>query len=99
VAKFDVYRLKGAATLVVDCQADLLEDLATRFVAPLLPEADVPQPLARPNPRFTVGGRNLIMATHLASAVPVRELDARVATLVHEQDAISNALDMLLSGF
>lgn len=99
MAKFDVYRLKGAATLVVDCQADLLEDLATRFVAPLLPEADVPQPLARLNPRFTVGGRNLIMATHLASAVPVRELDARVATLVHEQDAISNALDMLLSGF
>lgn len=99
MAKFDVYRLKGEPTLVVDCQADLLEDLATRFVAPLLVESDVPQPLARLNPRLTVEGRKLVMATHLASAVPVRELDACVATLVHEQDAISNALDMLLSGF
>lgn len=99
MAKFDVYRLKGATTLVVDCQADLLEDLATRLVAPLLPETDAPHPLARLNPRFTVGGRNLIMATHLASAVPVRELDVRVASLVHEQDAISAAIDMLICGF
>jgi len=99
VARFDVYRLLGEATLVVDCQADLLEDLATRFVVPLLPEVDVPRPMARLNPRFLLGGQTLVMATHLASAVSVKELDARVASLLHEQDAIGNALDMLICGF
>ena len=36
MAKYDVYRLRGD-TLVVDCQADLLSDLQTRFVVPLIP--------------------------------------------------------------
>ena len=99
MAKFDVYRMLGQATLVVDCQADLLEDLATRLVAPLLPDADVPRPMARLNPRFVVGEQRLVMATHLASAVPTKELGERVTSLLHEQDAIANALDMLICGF
>jgi toxin CcdB len=99
MAKFEVYRLVGEATLVVDCQANLLDDLATRFVAPLLPETDLPQPLARLNPRFVIAGRSFIMTTQLASGIPVRELDARVASLLDEQDAIVNALDMLICGF
>jgi toxin CcdB len=99
MAKFDVYRLRGEDTLVVDCQADLLEDLVTRFVAPLLPEIEVPCPMARLNPKFVIGGQSMIMVTHLASAVPLRELDARVASLFHEQDAIGDALDMLICGF
>ena len=99
MARYDVYRLLGEATLVVDCQANLLENLATRFVAPLLPEVDAPCPMARLNPSFMIGGQTFVMATHLASAVPVKELDARVASLLHEQDAIANALDMLICGF
>lgn len=99
MAKFDVYRLLGEATLVLDCQADLLEELATRLVVPLLPEIDVPRAMARLNPRFMLEGQTLVMATHLASAVPVKALDVRVASLLREQDAITNALDMLICGF
>lgn len=99
MAKFDVYRLLGETTLVVDCQADLLDNLGTRFVAPLLPEADVPRPMARLNPRIVIGGRSMVMATHLASAIPLKELDERITSLLHEQDAIGNALDMLICGF
>lgn len=36
MAKFDVYRL-GDGVCVVDWQADLLSDLETRFVVPLVP--------------------------------------------------------------
>ena len=36
MARFDVYRLADGG-LVVDLQADLLSDLKTRVVAPLLP--------------------------------------------------------------
>lgn len=99
MAKFEVFRLVGTATLVVDCQAGLLDDLATRFVAPLVAEADLPRPMARLNPRFVLAGQSFIMATHLASTIPVREIDVRIASLLHEQDAIGNALDMLICGF
>lgn len=37
MAKFDVYRLRDSGGLVVDCQADLLDGLNTRFVVPSLP--------------------------------------------------------------
>jgi toxin CcdB len=99
MAEFHVYRLLGDATLVVDCQADLLEDLATRFVAPLLPESEYPQPMTRLTPRFEIAGQKLIMATHLASAVPDKAIGKQFASLVHEQDVVANAIDMLICGF
>lgn len=39
MAKFDVCRL-DAGILVLDCQADLLSDLRTRLVVPLVPSAE-----------------------------------------------------------
>lgn len=41
----------------------------------------------------------MVMAIHLASAIPVKELDERITSLLYEQDAIGNALDMLICGF
>lgn len=41
----------------------------------------------------------MVMATHFALAVPIRELGEQIASLLSEQDAIGNALDMLISGF
>ena len=37
MARFDVHRRRDAAGYLLDCQADLLSDLTTRFVVPLLP--------------------------------------------------------------
>ncbi|WP_068077804.1 CcdB family protein [Novosphingobium lentum] len=99
MAKFDVYRQVGTGPLVLDCQADLLDGLTTRLVVPLLPEAHVPKPIARLHPVFAIDGERLVMATHLASAIAVRELGARVVSLLPKQDAIGNALDMLIAGF
>ena len=85
---------------MVDCQADLLEDLATRFMAPLLPESEFPQPMTRLTPRFEIAGQKLIMATtHLASAVPDKAIGKQFASLVHEQDVVANAIDMLICSF
>lgn len=39
------------------------------------------------------------MATHLASAVPDKAIGKQVASLVHEQDVVANAIDMLICGF
>lgn len=52
MAKFDVYARPNGAGYLLDCQADLLSDLSTRFVIPLLPLDEAPTPAARLNPVF-----------------------------------------------
>jgi len=99
MAKFDVYRLRNNGRFVLDCQADLLDDLNTRLVVPLLPVDEAPKPALRLNPVFEIEGHKLVMVTQFAAAVRVRELGERIVSLIEEQDAIGNALDMLISGF
>jgi len=99
MAKFDVYWQRDGGCLLLDCQADLLDDLNTRLVVPLLPIEEAPKPAAGLNPLFEIDGRTLAMATQFAAAVATRELGERVLSLVEEQDSIGRALDMLISGF
>ncbi|GLV28366.1 plasmid maintenance protein CcdB [Sphingobium sp. TomTYG75] len=99
MAKFDVYRLKQGGSYVLDCQADLLSDLNTRLVVPLLPISEAPKPAMRLNPILAVESERLVMATQFAASVPTRELGDAVQSLASEQDVISAALDMLTIGF
>lgn len=99
MAKFDVYRQKQGGCHVLDCQADLLSDLNTRLVVPLLPIDEAPKPAIRLNPIFDVEGERLVMVTQFAASVPIRELGEIVQSLSPEQDVISAALDMLIIGF
>jgi toxin CcdB len=99
MAKFDVYRLKDDDAFVLDCQADLLDGLNIRFVVPLLAEAKAPTPITRLNPIMEVDGNRLVMATQFAAAIPSRALGDVVASLISDQDAIGNAIDMLITGF
>lgn len=96
MARFDIYR--SAGTHLLDCQADILSYLDTRFVVPLLPAAGLPC-ADRLNPIFEVEGVKVVMATQLAAAVGVRELGAPLGTLADEHLVIMNALDMLLTGY
>ncbi len=84
---------------MLDCQSDLLEDLATRTVVPLMPETMLPPPLPRLNPVFTVDGQALVMATQLIFAIPVARLDHLVTNIDTHHYTIMNALDMLLTGY
>lgn len=99
MAKFDVYRLRDGGALVVDCQADLLDGLNTRFVVPLLPIDAAPKPAARLNPLFEVHEVPRVLLPQFAATVPASECRERVASLAGEAIAIGNALDMLISGF
>jgi toxin CcdB len=96
MARFDVYR--GAGTYLLNCQADFLDYLETRFVVPLLPASGTPR-ADRLNPIFTVEDEPVVMATQLASAVPRRELGGKVTSLSDEHTRILDALDMLISGY
>ncbi len=99
MAKFDVYRQKNGGPLVLDCQADLLADLNTRLVVPLLPIEQAPKPAARLNPIFNLDGERYAMVTQFAASVATRELGEITQSLRSEQDSIGAALDMLIFGF
>lgn len=98
MARFDVYDGRGTAPYLLDCQADLLSDLNTRLVVPLLLEGDAPRPATRLNPIFEIQGRQVVMVTQFAAAIATADMGERVASLAGQQDRILNAIDMLISG-
>jgi toxin CcdB len=98
MAKFDVLRRRSGAGYLLDCQADLLGQLNTRFVVPLLPAESAPRPAARLNPTFELESQPHVMMTQLAAAVLVAELGEKVGSLIDRDVEISNALDILISG-
>ena len=99
MAKFDVYRSRGVAVYLLDCQADLLSDVNKRFVVPLMLETDAPKPAGRLKPVFEIEGKPCVMVTQFAATVPVSELKVRLVSLREDSLAIGNALDMLICGF
>jgi len=99
MARFHVYRLKQGGALVLDLQADLLSDLQTRTVVPLLSPGQLSRFIARLNPRFDVDGVPCVMATQFMGVVSVGELGAVVADLTRHADAIIAATDFLFQGF
>lgn len=99
MAKFDYYERRNGPGFLLDCQADLLSGLNTRFVVPLLPLDEAPRPAARLNPVFELQGTRHAMVTQFAAAVLVKELGDCAGSLAAEQDRIIDAVDMLLSGF
>lgn len=99
MARFDLYRSPGVAGLLLDVQADLMRDLNTRIVVPLMRRRDAPKPAGRLNPVFRVDDAELVMVTQFMASVRVNELGRRLGNLAHEGATISDALDMIFSGF
>lgn len=97
MARFDVCRIGNS--LVLDVQANLLDSLATRVVVPLIPEARAPKPIRDLNPVFEIEGASHVMAMQALAAVPVKELRRTGLSLAAQQNAITKALDVLLTGF
>ena len=85
--------------LVVDCQADTLSHLNTRFVIPLQLPSIAPKAARKLNPRFQIGGVEYVMVTQFAAALAVRSLGPVVGSLRDEDARIKDALDMLMFGF
>jgi toxin CcdB len=96
---YAVYRGDLREGRLLDCQAPTLAYLNTRLVAPLLPARRTPERIPRLHPLFEIEGEELVMATHLLAAVPVRTLGPRVGTVSDPDHLVLNALDMLISGY
>ncbi|MDN5940071.1 MAG: CcdB family protein [Salinisphaera sp.] len=99
MARFDVCRNEVGSGYLLDVQSDLLSDLNTRVVVPLLPKSEAPLPAERLNPEFEVGEAKVVMATQYMAAVPESELRFAICNMAEQQIEISTALDMLFLGF
>ena len=61
MAKYDVYRQPSGDGYLLDCQADLLSNLNTRFVVPLFPTAVANRTAPRLNPILNVGDEPYVL--------------------------------------
>ena len=89
---------RGAVPYLLDVQADLLSDLATRVVVPLVPARQFGPPAARLNPTFRIAGRPIVMDTAQLAGVSRKHLGSPVASLAAQSAEILAALDFLVSG-
>lgn len=103
MAQFDVYLNPNAATrkaipYLLDVQADLLDTLATRVVAPLVMEEEMGLAARHLNPQFKIKGVAVVMSTAELAGVPTRSLGDKVTSLKGKRDEIITALDLLFTG-
>lgn len=101
--QFDVLRNPDPETTswapyVVVLQSNLLHDLATVVVAPLVDPGEFGPPATTLNPVFAIESRRVVLSTAELAGVSRRELGERVASLKAERDAIVAALDLLFTG-
>lgn len=99
MTRFNVYANPTGSGYVLDVQADVLGDLNTRLVAPLMPLERAPVPAKRLNPIFQIGTEQHVMVTQFMATIPRGLLRDPVTNLAGHDAEISNALDMLFVGF
>ena len=98
MAQFDVHPAFAEGTLVVDCQSDVLDDLATRIVIPLYPSDGLAWRFPRLSPEIRLGDENLILATPDMATVGVSDLGPVIGSVADQRYVILNAIDFLLTG-
>jgi toxin CcdB len=99
VARFSVHRIVESDQLVVDLQSNLLDELKTRIVAPLVPASLLLHSLTRLHVRVEVSGIGYSVAGHLLTAVPISEMGPAIADLSRHADEITAAVDFAFQGF
>lgn len=99
MSRYDVYPNPSGLGYLLDVQADILQQMSTRAVVPLLPVSKAPKPAKTLNPIFDIAGEPHVMVTQYLATVPERELQAPMGGLQHRHDDIVAAIDFLLHGF
>jgi toxin CcdB len=98
MARHDVYANPNGSGYLIDVQADLLGNLSTRLVVPMMSVSDSPPVLNRLNPIFDIQSELYVMVTQFLAAVPASILKTPVTSLVQSDAEIMAALDMALTG-
>jgi toxin CcdB len=102
MAQFDVFAYSGpnrSVAYLLDVQSDLLRDLASRVVVPLVPLSDFGPPMKRLNPILSISGVDHVMATSELAGTPTKNLGRAVGNLDAHRHEIKGAVDFLMDGF
>lgn len=103
MAQFDVYENPNPASrkstpYLLDVQTDLLDNLVTRVVVPLVAAAAMPTPGRHLNPAFSIGKNGVFMSTAEIAGVSVKSLGPKVCSIKEYRNEIVTALDFLITG-
>ena len=104
MAQFDVYENQNPETkesipYLLDVQADLLDNLPTRVVVPLITVAAIGKAAKYLNPQFKIKRTTVIMSTAELAGVNLHVLGNKVCSLKDQRTEIIAALDFLFTGF
>jgi len=104
MAQFDVYENPNAETnqavpYLLDIQSDLLDNLATRVVVPLVDARVVGKPIQHLNPGFHIDNSRVVMSTAELAGISTGALGKKIGSLKDRRDEIVAALDFLITGF
>ena len=104
MAQFDVYtntnpETKQTIPYLLDVQADLLNNLTTRVVVPLISVSAMGKAAQHLNPFFSVKRTKVIMSTAELAGVMAKSLGEKVCSLKEHRNEIIAALDFLITGF
>jgi len=101
MAQFDVYENPNIKTnkeipYLLDIQNDILKNLSTRVVVPLVLNMKAAKIL---NPQFEINGLTLTMSTAELAGIAQEHLGSKVCSLENARDAIISAVDFMITGF
>lgn len=99
MAQYDVYPGRSPDIFLLDVQSDLIDDLSTRVVIPLIAVDSGPEKIKRLHPVISIGARDFIVASHLMTAVRKSELKTASMNLSSRHDDLSAAIFMVFNGF
>ena len=103
MARFLVYANADPASrkrvpCLLDVQSDLIEELGSRVVVPLIAAGRVESAVDRLMPQLLVRGEPMVMDTAHLAGVSRRVIGEPLEDLSHERNTILAALDFLISG-
>jgi toxin CcdB len=103
MAQFDVHRnphpeTRDWAPYLLVLQHDLLGQLRTAVVAPLVVEARFGRSATTLNPVFEIEGRPVVMSTAELAGISRQQLGEHVQSLRTMRDEIRAAIDLLIRG-
>ena len=104
MAQFDVYanlshETKQSIPYLLDLQADLLNNLTTRVVVPLVAVSVMGKDAKHLNPQFKINETSVVMSTAELAGVNLHFLGEKVCSLTKMRNEIIAALDFLFTGF
>lgn len=99
MARYDLYPNPFGEGFLLDVQSDLLDELTTRVVIPLLPLHEGDKVVRRLNPVIVLDGRTYALFTHQIGTALKSQLREPRANLKSLHDDLMKSFDMLFHGF